>query len=257
MNSPPSAPPPVAPPARPAREFAAGAATIVPGCIAAFPVGMVWGALATEKGLSLAEIGLMSTLVFAGASQFVALGVWAQPLPVLAILFATALVNLRLVFLGASLVRKMQGFPRWGRYLALYGLVDEVWAFAEARALRTPLTPAFWAGLVVPLIFAWVGGSLAGAAFGRVLPDPKAFGLDFAFTAMFIALIIGRRRAPRWLPVVAASALASILAHRFLPSPWFILAGCLAGMAIAAALAPRAAPPMPASASPPGPGASP
>ena len=47
-----------------------------------FPIGMLFGALAVGKGLSVAEAGLMSLLVFAGGAQFAALELWAYPVPV-------------------------------------------------------------------------------------------------------------------------------------------------------------------------------
>jgi len=52
---------------------------MLPICIAVVPIALVWGTLASERGLSLAEISLMSVTVFAGASQFVAIGLWATP----------------------------------------------------------------------------------------------------------------------------------------------------------------------------------
>ena len=81
-----------------AGEFRRGALRFVPVAISVAAYGLVWGVLAGQKGLSLAEVALMSGLVFAGASQFVALDMW-QPgaLPVVSIVVATLIVNLRLI----------------------------------------------------------------------------------------------------------------------------------------------------------------
>ena len=81
----------------------AGARRTVPLGVSAFAVGAVFGVLARQAGLGLPEALLMSALVFAGSAQFVALGLWATPLPVLAIVLTTLVVNLRHVLMGAAL----------------------------------------------------------------------------------------------------------------------------------------------------------
>lgn len=220
------------------RQFRLGATAILPICIAAMPIGLVWGALASERGLSMFEIGLMSATVFAGASQFVAIGIWTTPLPVTAIIFAVLMVNLRHVMMGASLGRRMGAFGPAQRFAAFYGLTDEVWALSEARALNAVLTPAYYAGLAVPLYLCWNASTLAGGMFGRGIGNPEAFGLDFVFAAMFIALVVGFRRLPAWLPVVFTSAAVSALTYQVLPAPWYVIAGGLSAVALAAVLAP-------------------
>ena len=60
-------------------DFAAGALTILPLLIAVVVYGLLFGTLAAQKGLSPLETALMSALVFAGASQFVAVEIWTSP----------------------------------------------------------------------------------------------------------------------------------------------------------------------------------
>jgi 4-azaleucine resistance transporter AzlC len=220
------------------RQWNQGAAATFPIAIAAVPIGLVCGTLAAERGLSLAQIGLMSATVFAGASQFVALGLWTEPLPIAAIVLATLMVNLRHVMMSASIARHMDLFSPMQRYVALYGLTDEVWAFSETRVLKTPLTPAYYAGLAMPLMVVWVTSTVGGGAFGKLLGNPATLGLDFVFTAMFIGLIVGFRALPSWTLVVATSAVVAAISHQLLPSPWYIIIGGLAGVSVAAFLAP-------------------
>jgi 4-azaleucine resistance transporter AzlC len=220
------------------RQWTQGVAATFPVAVAALPIGLVCGALAAERGLSLAEIGLMSATVFAGASQFVAIGLWTEPLPIAAIVLATLMVNLRHVMMSASLARHMGIFSPVQRYVALYGLTDEVWAFSETRALKAPLTPAYFAGLAMPLLAVWVSSTVAGGAFGKLLGNPATLGLDFVFTAMFIGLIVGFRALPSWAVVVTASAVVAAMSHQLLPSPWYIIVGGIAGVSVAAFLAP-------------------
>jgi 4-azaleucine resistance transporter AzlC len=217
-------------------EFRAGLAAIAPVMAAAMPIGLLFGALAAEKGLGPGEVALMSLLVFAGAAQFVALDLWAVPLPVAAVVLATLVVNLRHVMMGLSLGRRLGGFTRPQRLGALYLMADEVWALAEARARVARLTPAYYAGLGLPLIAVWTATTAAGAAFGALLADPARFGFDFVFTALFIGLIAGFRKLPGAGFMIAASAIVSVAVHSTIGAPWHILAGGLAGAAVTLAL---------------------
>ncbi len=215
-------------------DFRAGLLAILPVCIAAAPIGLLWGALSQKAGLSALEAGLMSVGVFAGASQFVAIGLWDTPVPVFAIILATFLINLRHVVMGASIARHFGQFSTPQRFLALYPLADESWAMAEAKARSGPLTPAYYFGLVSPFVPTWVASTVLGNIFGAAMGDPARFGFDFVFNVIFIALIVAFRRVPGWLYAVIASVAASVIAFQFLPSPWYVLIGAGAGMAAAA-----------------------
>ena len=180
-------------------EFAAGAFTILPLLVAILVYGLLFGTLAAQKGLSPLEVALMSATVFAGASQFVALEIWSAP-PAIALLAATALmVNLRHVLMGAALAPHVKVWPRGLIYGCLYFMADENWAFALQRGTKAPLTPAYYLGLSLPLYFGWITCTSLGAVFGGFLQDPARYGLDFAFTAVFLTLLAGLRKGRRSL----------------------------------------------------------
>jgi 4-azaleucine resistance transporter AzlC len=219
-------------------EFRAGAVAILPAAVAVIPFGLLLGALAAQKGFSALEVALMSALVFAGASQFIAVEIWREPAP-WALLGLTALtVNLRHVMMGASVVRHMRGFGAAGRPIALFFLADEVWAMAERRALERGggLHWAFYAGLASVLYASWVAWTVAGTALGALIANPAAWGFDFAFTAIFIGLIAAFWKGGATALVVAAAAGTAILIERTVGGVWHILAGGLAGMVAAALL---------------------
>ncbi|RUM26494.1 branched-chain amino acid ABC transporter permease [Rhizobium vallis] len=218
---------------RPAGEFFAGMRAIFPLIVAVFPIGLVFGAVSATKGLSALETTLMSALVFAGGSQFVAMDIWTHPTSWIGIGFAALLVNIRHVLMSASIGTKMQSFSCIKRYVAMLFLADELWAMAEFRAGSTRLTPAWYAGIVAPFYLTWVGSSLAGALLGAFLGDPSLIGLDFAFPAVFVVLVMGFWKGPETGAVLAASAIAAVAVHHFVPGVWYIAAGALAGLATA------------------------
>ena len=217
-------------------EFRDGVITIAPLELAGAPFGLIFGAAAVAAGLSPWEATFMSATVFAGSAQFLAIGLWSTA-SWLGLAFAVLLVNLRYVLMAASIVRKMERFRPWQRGLAAFVLADENWAMAERRALSRPLTPAFYAGLGVTTYVSWVLATAAGAIAGSLLPQPERFGLDFAFPAVVICLVLGFAKSWRAAPVVAASALAALVTHQVVEGTWFVVAGGLAGM-IAAVLLP-------------------
>ena len=221
-------------PDAPRAEFTAGILRAVPVILATAPFGLLLGAVASQKGLSLLEIGLMSTLVFAGSAQFVAVEIWSTPAPWLALGFSALLINLRHVLMGASISPKLGLFPPAIRPFAMYFLVDELWAMAEARAATRPLTPAFYFGMGVVFLIGWNFWSLLGGIIGPVLGNPADIGFDFAFSAIFIVLIVGFWKGPSTGAVLIASAGTAAVVHAHVDGAWYILAGAVAGMLAAA-----------------------
>ncbi|QWW68963.1 AzlC family ABC transporter permease [Rhizobium sp. WYJ-E13] len=218
---------------RPAGEFIAGMRTIFPLIVAVLPIGLVFGAVSATEGLSPLETTLMSAFVFAGGSQFVAMDIWTHPASWIGVGFAALLVNIRHVLMSTSIGTKMQSFSSIKRYIAMLFLADELWAMGEFRAGSTRLTPAWYAGIVTPFYLTWVGSSLAGALLGAFLGNPAVIGLDFAFPAVFVVLVMGFWKGQETGAVLAASAVASVAINHFVPGVWYIAAGALAGLATA------------------------
>lgn len=221
-----------------AREARDGLRDILPAVIAAAPIGLVYGALAAGKGLSVLEVGLMSALVFAGGAQFAALELWAVPIPVATLVFSTLLINSRLLLMSASLAPKAANLKPWQRWLSFYTLADENWAFAERRAAQKPLSAAYFLAMCALFWTNWVVFSVAGALVGPLLGDPARFGGDFVFTALFIGLIAGFWKGAHSGWVIAASAAASALTYALVGTPWHVPAGALAGIATAVLVTP-------------------
>ncbi|PWC33278.1 AzlC family ABC transporter permease [Azospirillum sp. TSO35-2] len=220
-------------PASPRQEFALGVVHALPVVAGAVPFGFLLGSLAAKAGLSPLDMGLMSGLVFAGSSQFVAVELWGKGTAGLAVVGAILLVNLRHLLMGATLAPRLRGVsaPRAGA--ALFFMTDEVWALALRRG--EGLAFAYWYGVGVTLYLAWLGSTVAGTLAGALIADPAAWGLDFTFIAVFLCLLAGFWRGVRSLPPWLASAAAALTVHTLSPGgPWHILAGAVAGGAVAA-----------------------
>jgi 4-azaleucine resistance transporter AzlC len=213
-------------------ELRDGILAILPATVAAVPFAMLLGQQAAAKGLSPIEILAMSAIVFAGSAQFLAVSLWTDPTPVAALALSALLINLRHVLMGASIAGKVGHFGAL-RWPLAFLMTDEQWAVTERRALTHRVTPAYWVGAGGFLYLAWQCGTVAGAMLGALIADPARWGMDFAFPAIFIALVAGFWKGWRTAPVVVASATAAVVVHRLVPGPWYVIAGALAGIAAA------------------------
>ncbi len=210
-------------------QFYLGAVTSIPITLSVFAIGMVFGVLAAEKGLTFLEAFLFSALVFAGSAQFIALELWGTPPAIAIIVFTTLIVNLRHMLMSAALTPAISVWPKRYSFISLLFLADEIWAMALTRARKTELRPSFYLGVALPFYLAWVTSTLTGHAIGRSIGDPAKFGADFAFTAVFLALLLGlwsgRASVLPWL----AAGIAALAVDTIWHGPWPILIGGLSG----------------------------
>src|SRR4030095_428456 len=126
---------------RVASEWRAALVDITPAMVAGMPFAALCGALAVAKGLSPAEGGAMSLLVFARRAQFAAIEIWSYPVPVFAIAISTLLINTRHVLMGMSLRPKLEALSATQRAFGCFTLADENWALAERRARLPGISP--------------------------------------------------------------------------------------------------------------------
>ena len=207
----------------------AGARACIPVEISGLAIGLVFGTLAGQAGLGAGEATLMSLLVFSGAAQFLVLGLWASPLPVAAIVLTTLVVGLRHLLMGAALGPVFSKLPRLEAYASLYVMADENWALTMGEFDKGRRDGAFLLGGGLLMLLVWTGSTFVGGTLGGAVEDPARWGLDFAFTAVFLALIAGMWKGrSNILPWVVAAAV-SVAAHHWLPGQWYILLGGLAG----------------------------
>ena len=165
-------------------------------------------------------------------------------MPVLALVISTALINSRHILMGVSLLPKLAALSTAQRLLGCFTLADENWALAERRAADRTITPTYFLAMGVVFWASSAVWSLVGALLGPVLGDPRRLRADFAFTAIFVALIVSLTTGRRGGVVIVASALTAALVRALIGSPWHVMSGALAGI-VAAAILPGRAPEAP------------
>ena len=203
--------------------------------------GLVYGLSARAAGFSPLEAGAMSVFVFAGASQFVAVGYVLGGFSWIGIVVLTAFINARHFLYGAALAPYLAGVPRVQRALMAHVLTDEAFALAIAhfRRIGRADVRGYWLGAILSTFIPWNVATLVGVTIGGSIPDPTQFGLDVIFPAamggLAVGLISGRREL---VAAIAGAVIAVGVALAWDPAAGIIgggVLGPLLGMAIRSA----------------------
>jgi len=208
--------------------FVDGFKTAWPICVGYFPIGLAFGVLAQKAGLYPWQIGMMSLFVFAGSSQFIAVSMLSSGASVAAIAMTTFVVNLRHFLMSSSLAVYLQG-SSWKFLSAFaYGVTDESFAvnmvkfrtdeWGKERALVVNQTANA----------AWILSTVLGGYGGEFIPA-GSFGIDYALSAMFLALLVFQLRGRIYLMTgLVAGVLAVILALLIPGNLYVVIASLIA-----------------------------
>ncbi|MDI9244785.1 AzlC family ABC transporter permease [Marinobacter sp. CHS3-4] len=215
-----------------ARKVRAEFIRLLPISLFVVAFGAAFGLAAVQKGLEPLQAILMSTTVFAGASQFAAVDMWGSEvslIPLIAVVFA---INSRHLLMGASLYPMLRDLSPGRRYSLLLLLTDANWAVSaqEYQSGKRNLEVILGGGLV--LWVAWIFGTWLGVYFGGLLQNPKTLGLDMVLGCFLLAMALGGKKSPRILVACSIAALSSLAAWKWLPPNTHVVVGALAGGAI-------------------------
>jgi branched chain amino acid efflux pump len=180
-------------------------------------VGVSFGAIAVASGLPWWMPSVLSLTVFAGGAQFLMVGVVAAGGGLVAAALGALLLNARHLPFGLA-VGGILGPGLAARLFGSHLLIDESVAFAMAQRDPARSRAAFWA-LGTAAYLVWNVGTLAGALAGQVIGDTDAFGLDAAFPAALLALVLPSLRGnPRTRNAALLGAAVALATTPFLPA---------------------------------------
>ena len=171
------------------RQFLIGMRSAIPIVIAYIPMGIAYAISARSAGLKILETIMMSVSVFTGAGQMLAAQMLSQNALILAIIFATFIINLRYVIMSTCVVNGLKGSPLYQKMFATFGVTDEAFAVFTMRS-DDNRSMTYWMGLMLTTYAAWITGAVIGAFASDVLPEVLKFSFDIAMHAMFISLIV-------------------------------------------------------------------
>ena len=159
--------------------------------LAYLPVGFAFGVLAVKNNIPPALAVAMAALMFSGSGQFIFASLWGSGAGAISVVAAVVIINLRYLLMSAAESPYLSFLSRPARFLLGLGLTDETFA-VHITALKAgwPVSLAAMLALNSSTCLAWVAGCASGAFAGTLIDDVRPLGLDYALTAMFLALLV-------------------------------------------------------------------
>ena len=181
--------------------------TTIPVFLGYMAIGIAFGMLIVKGGYPWYLAVIMSIVIYAGAGQYIAIGLFVAGTGLFQALIITFLVNSRHMVYGLSLLEKFKRVPKFIKVYLIFALTDETYALLTSIEDDYRETKSqFYFYIALLNHFYWILGSLIGAIAGTLIPfDFK--GIDFALTALFSVLFIEQLRAcDSKLPFILAGA---------------------------------------------------
>lgn len=197
------------------------------------PVALTFGVLASQTGLSVVELTLMSAFVYAGASQFMGANMIAAGASAIEIIVATFVLNFRHFIMSFSFMNEIRHHYNLNtRFVFSLGLTDESFAVASLHKekIKEEKSMYFFLAIILSAYLSWVLGSLVGGLLGEIIPERLSQSMGIALYAMFIGLLIPSVKKEWKVGLIALIAMfINMIASQFLSSGWAIVAGTVFG----------------------------
>lgn len=196
------------------------------------PFGMIYGVLALSAGLTPLESQAMSSVVFAGSSQFMLVQLVNLGTPVLIMIATGFVINLRHALYSLSVAPYLNGLSPLWKVLLSYLLTDEAYAVTIMRLQHQEQSEYkhwFLLGSGIALWSCWQLSTAAGIFLGAQVPP--GWGLDFTLALTFIALAVPAISDTPALLAAIVAGITSILT-RGLPYKLNLIAAAIAGITV-------------------------
>jgi 4-azaleucine resistance transporter AzlC len=206
-----------------------GARAIAPIGVAAFAFGLSFGVLARTAGMGWTAPIVMSATTFAGSAQFAVASLLRDGGAAAAAIGAAVMLNVRYVPISISVASWFDG-PAPKRLLQAQMIVDESWAVSLKRRGGFDVRVLLGAGGL--LYLTWTSGTAVGLLLGNAIGDANRLGLDAAFPALFLALLVPQIARRRHLSAALLGGGIALALIPFTPAGVPIVAGaggCLVG----------------------------
>ena len=200
------------------RKILSGVRAGVPVILGYIPVGIAYGIMARQAGFTLLQTCGMSVFVFAGASQMMTVGMYAQGASIAAMIITTFMLNLRHIIMSVCIMNRLRNESTKIRLVSAFGVTDESFAIFTTEKEENISVP-FFLGLIFSTYSSWVLGSFIGAVASNILPPLVTASLGIALYAMFIGLLVtDLTKNLKLTALVILTALCNFFLTRFMDS---------------------------------------
>lgn len=197
------------------------------------PIAIAYGVIGIQAQLPSWVIISMSIFIYAGASQFMAINLFAIGTLPIEMMITVGIINLRHLVMGLSFFNKLNLRLKDRIWISL-GLTDETFA---VLSLKESQDASYIKGVMFGSYLSWIFGAIIGILFGSILPEIVAEGMEIAIFTLFITLLVNSLRGNKHLVLIpAVSMIANYLLSQILPGGLAIvlsiLIGSIAGISI-------------------------
>lgn len=190
------------------------------------PIAMAYGVIGIQSGIPAAVLIAMSIVVYAGASQFMAVNLFVMGTSPVEMIIAVGILNLRHVVMGLSFQSKVR-FNKKDRLISSLGLTDETFAILS---MEDGLNASYTKGVMLGSYLSWVLGTVAGILFGNILPAILSQGLEIAIYTLFITLLVSSLKiSAKMFYVPLVSMTSNYIISQYMSSGLAILLSILIG----------------------------
>jgi len=205
--------------------------TSLPVLFGYLPLGAAFGILFSELGYHWLYAAAMGLFIYAGAGQFLAVGLLANQAGLVEMAIATLLINSRHVFYGLSLMSRMHN-RGWRKWYQIFGLTDETFSLITATPVPEGLNPAqFHLRITAIDHFYWLIGCTLGAWFGSQL-EFSTDGIAFVLPALFMVLTIEQYKHLRDIRPFLAALVVGLGTLAFISREHMLLVAILLSLSI-------------------------
>lgn len=217
-----------------AQQFKQGFIDSLPLVLGGVPFGVIFGTLAMNAGFDIWQTVGMSSIVFAGSAQFVAVGMLAAGTSLGFIIGATIIINLRHLIYAASMLPHVKTLSQKWRLPLGFLLIDEVFASTYPHYLKNSQHKNnhwHYLGVGISFYLSWNIATITGIFFGANIEGIGEWGLDFAMSATFIGMVMPHLINKPMVAGVLTSAMLAILTYS-LPHKIGLVIASISGMAV-------------------------
>ena len=193
------------------------------------PIAIAYGVIGAQASIPSWVVLSMSIFIYAGASQFMAINLFALNTSPAQMMITIGVINLRHLVMGLSFFNKVN-LSLKNRIIVSLGLTDETFAILS---LKENLSAPYIKGVMLGSYLSWIFGAIIGILFGSILPGIVAEGMEIAIFTLFITLLVNSLDGNRRLigiPII--SMITNNIASSFLPGGLSIILSIIVGSAV-------------------------
>ena len=217
------------------KQYLLGVKASLPVILGYLPVAIAFAVMAAQAGFNHFEAIMMSTLVFAGGSQIMAVSMVSTGASMMSIVVGTFIFNLRHFIMSSYIMRKLGKTSTLEKLSTAHGITDEAFAIIGSTPQGDCSVPYLF-GIITVTYGSWVLGTVLGTFVSILIPPIVSDALGISLYALFISLLVPRaKRSGRLVLLVVITALINTLLVAVLPDSaqsWSIIISSIVGALI-------------------------